>query len=109
MHKQLIIGICTLFMLATGISAETTIEWWQFWTDPGIKPTIESMVQEFEKQNPGIKVKLTDLTWANGHEKLAIAFASGSAPDVVELGSDWIAQFADNGKLADLSDRKSVV
>jgi len=104
MHKQLIIGICTLFMLATGISAETTIEWWQFWTDPGIKPTIESMVQEFEKQNPGIKVKLTDLTWANGHEKLAIAFASGSAPDVVELGSDWIAQFADNGKLADLSE-----
>jgi len=84
--------------------AQTTVEWWQFWTDPGIRPTIVEMVSEFERQNPDIKVNLTDLTWANGHEKIVLAFASGTAPDVVELGSDWIAQFADAGRLADLTD-----
>ena len=89
--------------LATITNADTTIEWWQFWTDPGIKPTIDSMVAEFEQANPGIKVKVTDLTWANGHEKIALAFASGTAPDVIELGSDWIAQFADAGHLLDMS------
>jgi len=62
-----------------------------------------AIVQDFERANPGIKVSVTDLTWANGHEKVAIAFASGAAPDVVELGSDWIAQFATGGFLADLS------
>ena len=96
-----------LIALGVGVTsarAQTTIEWWQFWTDPSIKPTIEAMVQDFERENPDIRVKLTDLTWANGHEKIAIAVASGTAPDVLELGSDWIAQFAAEGQLADISD-----
>ena len=63
------------------------ISWWQFWTDPAVKPTIEAMVDAFEKANPGIKVELTDLTWANGHEKIVLAFSSGTAPDVIELGA----------------------
>jgi len=61
------------------------------------------MVDDFEKANPDIKVNLTDLTWANGHEKIVLAFSSGTGPDVIELGSDWIAQFAANGHLADIS------
>ena len=94
--------LITLLAVAS-VSAKTTIEWWQFWTDPAIKPTIEQMVGEFEKANPDIDVKLTDLTWANGHEKIVIAFASNTAPDIVELGSDWIAQFAANDYIADIS------
>jgi multiple sugar transport system substrate-binding protein len=91
-------------LLSSTAATQTTIEWWQFWTDPDIKPTISAMVREFERQNPDLRVNLTDLTWANGHEKIAIAFASGAAPDVVEFGSDWIAQFASAGRLADLTD-----
>lgn len=95
--------VLALSCLAASASADTTIEWWQFWTDPAIKPTIDSMVQEYERQNPGIDIKVTDLTWANGHEKIVIGFASGRGPDIVELGSDWIAQFAANGQIADIS------
>lgn len=96
----LLLALC----LMAPLSAQTTITWWQFWTDPDIKPVIEDMVSEFEAQNPDISVELTDLTWANGHEKIAIAFASGTGPDVVELGSDWIAQFAVNDQLHDMTD-----
>jgi multiple sugar transport system substrate-binding protein len=92
-----------LVVLALPVSAATTLEWWQFWTDPGIKPTVDSLVTVFEQANPEINVNVTDLTWANGQEKIVISFASGTGPDVVELGSDWIAQFAENGHLADLS------
>ncbi len=96
--------LIVLFVLLASMSwAETTIEWWQFWTDPAIKPTIENIIDDFEKANPDIKVNLTDLTWANGHEKIVLAFSSGTGPDVVELGSDWIAQFGANGHLTDLS------
>ncbi|HEX2897584.1 MAG TPA: sugar ABC transporter substrate-binding protein, partial [candidate division Zixibacteria bacterium] len=84
-------------------SSATTIEFWQFWTDATTKPVITQIVGDFEKQNPDIKVNVTDLTWANGHEKIVIAFASKSGPDVLELGSDWLAQFADAGQLADIS------
>ncbi len=97
------ITLAALLLFAGGANAQTTIEWWQFWTDPAVKPVIEQMVEAFEKANPDINVEVTDLTWANGHEKIVLAFSSGRAPDVVELGSDWIAQFADNGQLADMS------
>jgi multiple sugar transport system substrate-binding protein len=63
---------------------------------------IEQLVSEFEMHNPGIKVKVTDLTWAGGHDKLVIAFAAHEPPDIVELGSDWVAEFASNGLLAEL-------
>ncbi|MBU8933149.1 MAG: extracellular solute-binding protein [candidate division Zixibacteria bacterium] len=92
-----------LILVAANVTADTTLRWWQFWTDPAIKPTIETIVDEFEQANPGINVELTDLTWANGHEKIVLSLASGTGPDVLELGSDWIAQFAANGHLADIS------
>ena len=101
--KMVVAMLATVLFAASFAGAETTIHWWQFWTDPDTKPVIEQMVAEFERANPDITVELTDLTWANGHEKIVLAFASGKAPDVLELGSDWIAQFADNGHLADLS------
>jgi multiple sugar transport system substrate-binding protein len=59
------------------------------------------MVRDFESRNPGAKVKITDLTWANGHDKLVISFAADDPPDVMELGSDWIAEFASEDLLAD--------
>ena len=91
-------------MAVSSVTAQTTIEWWQFWTDPSIKPVIEQIVTEFEAQNPDIDVVLTDLTWANGHEKIVIALSSGRGPDVLELGSDWIAQFAEAGHLAQIGE-----
>lgn len=96
-----VIGCC---LMLSGVSvAKETVEWWQFWTDPGIKPTIEAMVAEFEAANPDIDINVTDLTWADGQEKIVIAFSAGTAPDMLEIGSDWLAQFAANGYLADLS------
>ncbi len=81
-------------------SQPIALEWWQFWTDPAIRPTIEKIVASFEAENPGLKINMTDLTWGNGHEKIVIAFSSGSAPDIVELGSDWILEFSSSGQLA---------
>ncbi|MBK7141397.1 MAG: extracellular solute-binding protein [bacterium] len=101
MYRMLVI-VFAILLVSLSATAATTIEWWQFWTDPGIKPTIDSLVEAFEKGNPDIQVNVTDLTWANGQEKIVIAMASGTGPDVMELGSDWIAQFADKGHLAEI-------
>ncbi len=100
--KTLLTATLILAFSATAY-AKTTITWWQFWTDPNIKPVLEQMVSEFEQNNPDIEVELTDLTWANGHEKIVIAFGAGTGPDVVELGSDWIAEFAANDLLLGVS------
>ena len=86
------------------ITSKITLQFWQFWTDPEVKPQVESLVREFEKQNPQIEVKLTDLTWSDGHEKIVVAFSSNTAPDVLELGSDWVPEFSSQGVLLDVTD-----
>jgi multiple sugar transport system substrate-binding protein len=85
------------------VEEKTTITWWQFWTDPDARPVIEELVTTFEAENPGIDVELVDLTWAEGHQKIVVAFATGSTPDVLELGSDWVAEFSHQGLLLDLT------
>lgn len=84
-------------------SAGITLSFWQFWTDPEVKPVLLNLVKKFEEQNPGIKVQITDLTWASGHEKIVVAFGSDRAPDLVELGSDWVPEFAHQGVLYDMT------
>ena len=86
------------------IKGRITLHFWQFWTDPEVKPQVESLIKEFEKENPQIEVKLTDLTWSDGHEKIVVAFSSNSAPDVLELGSDWVPEFSSQGVLLDVTD-----
>jgi len=80
-----------------------TLSWWQFWTNPEVKPTILELIEQFEKENPNTRVNLTDLTWSDGHEKIVIAFGSDSAPDVLELGSDWLPEFSYQNVLLDVT------
>ncbi len=85
------------------VSAPTTVKWWHFWTDPSIKPTIDQIVANFEKQNPNIKIEQTELTWNNGHEKIAIALSSNTGPDLIELGSDWVPEFVAANRITDIT------
>lgn len=86
------------------ITGKITLHFWQFWTDPEIKPAVEELIKEFENENPNIQVRLTDLTWSDGHEKIVVAFSSNTAPDVLELGSDWVPEFSSQGVLLDVTD-----
>lgn len=85
-----------------GQQSNKNLEFWQFWTDPKAKPVIESIIAQFENENPGWKVNITDLTWTDGHQKIVVAFGAGDPPDLLELGSDWIAEFAAGHALAQL-------
>lgn len=109
MLKYIILAIGMLSLLMVGCGEEKqekiTITWWHFWTDANIKPVIQGIIKDFEAQNPGITIDLVDLTWADGHDKIAIAFSSGSGPDIVELGSDWVSEFSTTGHLCDITDR----
>lgn len=81
----------------------TVIRFWQFWTEPRVKAVLTKAIEEFEEENPEFRVEVTDLTWNDGHQKIVAAFAGGQVPDLLELGSDWIAEFASAGALTDLS------
>lgn len=77
------------------------ISFWHFWSEPYQREAISKIIADFEKKT-GCKVNVTELSWNDGKTKLMAAFNSGTAPDVLELGSDWVAQFSSSGVLKEL-------
>lgn len=65
--------------------------------------TLPKVAEEFTKENPNITINVQALPWDQGHEKLLTAVASKKGPDVIQMGTSWIPEFADAGALADLA------
>jgi multiple sugar transport system substrate-binding protein len=76
---------------------EEEIVFWQFSPAERIQP----LLARFESEYPGVKVRMEQLTWDSGQEKIAAAVASGNVPDLCELGSTWMPRFIASGSLAD--------
>ena len=55
---------------------------------------VKSLIPDFEKRNPDIKVKVQAIPWGAAHEKLLTAYAGNATPDLCQLGSTWLAEFA---------------
>jgi multiple sugar transport system substrate-binding protein len=64
---------------------------------------LSELTKKFEDENPGIKVKVQAIPWDTAHDKLLTAVASGKGPDVLQLGTTWVPEFADAGALLDLT------
>ncbi len=77
-----------------------TIRFWQFW-DVGV---IRPLLDKFEAEHPGVTIEVEQLTWKGGLEKIQAAVASGTQPDLCELGSTWLPRFSYEGIVEDLTD-----
>lgn len=100
--------LALFFLLTAACSSKKqsgTLTFWQFWTDPQTRPLVTELVAKFEQENLGVRVEVTDLTWTDGHEKITVAFSAGQPPDVLELGSDWIYEYASNKLLLDVTQK----
>lgn len=97
------VAVLAVVMGAVGCGGRTdnddAIHFWQFWDMALITPIID----EFERQNPDIRVVVEQLTWKSGLEKIQAAVASGTQPDLCELGSTWLPRFSYEGVLDDLT------
>ncbi|MEO8448349.1 MAG: sugar ABC transporter substrate-binding protein [Gemmatimonadota bacterium] len=55
---------------------------------------ITQIIPEFERENPGVTVKVQQIPWLAAHEKLLTGFVGNTTPDVAPLGNTWIPEFA---------------
>ncbi len=100
MCKKLVLVLLALLMAVTFSMGKTKLVLWQFMMNDD---TGSQVVEEFEAANPDIEVEFVQLSWANGFDKIVTAFAAGSAPDVLELGNTWVANFAEEGVLSNMN------
>jgi multiple sugar transport system substrate-binding protein len=78
--------------IASGPATGTITVWAQ--ADEGA--ALPAFAKEFEAANPGVKVKVTALPWDAAHNKYQTAIAGGSTPDVAQMGTTWMGDFADS-------------
>ena len=105
--KRIVLGATFLLLVAAGhvpppvyAAEETTLEFWELAVGEEL---MRSILDKFERQHPGIRVHFQQLSWDYGLDKVVTAIAAGNAPDVVELGTDWVPQFSSSGVLSDLT------
>jgi len=72
-------------------SAGTVLRFWAMGREGEV---VTELLPEFERENPGIRVKVQQLPWTAAHEKLLTAFAGDATPDVCQLGNTWIPELA---------------
>jgi multiple sugar transport system substrate-binding protein len=65
-----------------------------FWAIGREGEMVARLVEQFVAEHPEIPVEIQKLPWSAAHEKLLTAYAGGTLPDVCQLGSTWLAEFA---------------
>jgi len=89
--------------IGCGVREETTaIEFWALGREGEV---VQRLMPEFERRNPGIRVRVQQIPWSAAHEKLLTAYAGDALPDLLQLGNTWIPEFVVLRALAPLEER----
>jgi multiple sugar transport system substrate-binding protein len=73
-----------------------------FWVSEPGKAKAQTLVEQFEKENPDIKVRLQANPYGGLEGKVLVALRSGIPPDVIEVQSSWIPSYQALGALEEL-------
>lgn len=110
-HKKTALGALTLasaglLMACSGGSSESednaSSDSVTFWYMGDGNEQIQPILDDFTEET-GITVDIQSIPWSSAHDKLLTAVASGDGPDVVQMGTTWMAEFVDAGALQDIS------
>jgi multiple sugar transport system substrate-binding protein len=91
----------SFFFAGSPAEAVTEINYW-LW-DNNQLPAYQDCAAAFEKQNPDIKIKITQTGWFDYWNGLNTAFVSGTAPDVITDHLARYPEFIQNNLLVDLA------
>lgn len=89
---------------ATDGKGKTLTVWIMEGTNPDAKPFFKEAAAAFKKKT-GADIKVEYQQWATAQKKFTTAIEGGAkqVPDVAEVGTTWVPQFADAGALVDVT------
>src|SRR5207244_3117660 len=94
-----LLALTPVLIVSCGGGRAREIVFWQFWPAAVIQPLLDA----FQKEHPLVQVRMEQLTWRSGPEKITAAMASGEVPDLCQIGSTWMPRMLCAGVLADWS------
>lgn len=102
--KILLIGALLLLVLAgiayaamqflggggAAVGTKGQITWWGYQLD---KEVVDPLIQEYQNQNPDVKITYVKQSPQDYRERLTNALAKGEGPDIFEIHNSWPAMF----------------
>jgi multiple sugar transport system substrate-binding protein len=79
-------------------SGKTTVVFWNGYTGPD-RPVLEQIVEDFNKSQDAINIKMEIMPWDTLFQKLMPAFIAGNGPDLIAMGADRYPEYAQAGRL----------
>lgn len=83
---------------------DVTLEFMQWWEPELPAGSFRALMDEFEAENPGIKVELLSGPWSATKEQLVAGSVAGTMADVVGLDGSWLYDLVQQGSIASLTD-----
>lgn len=100
----------------TAAAASGTLEVWAMGAEGD---QLKTLTDKFTTANPGVKVNVTSIPWSSAHDKFVSAASANALPDVAQVGTTWVAEFAkqidptptniDTGKFLEGAQKTTVV
>ena len=93
MKKLLVIVICLLiisilFFVSGNKKDDNTVVFWTLQLSSFDK-YINNIIDEFEKENPGVKIQWIDVPYSEGEKRTLAAILTDNPPDLVNLTPDF--------------------
>ena len=93
LSRAAVLALVAALSLAAGCGPSSSREIvLRFWVMGREGEVVADLLPEFERANPGVRVKVQQLPWTAAHEKLLTAFAGDTTPDLCQLGNTWIPE-----------------
>jgi multiple sugar transport system substrate-binding protein len=97
------IALAALALAASlGSAQATTTIKYAFWGNPDAIGVEKDIIDQFQKENPTIKVETVVAAYGDYHTKLLTMLAGGAAPDVMRVDSYYFGDFMKVGALKDI-------
>lgn len=91
-----------MIVIISPLMAKVVLNYWMW--DPDIRDKVEKAIQKFESLHPNIEIKLTTLEPKNYWPKLRTMAFTRKLPDVFNMSSGYLEEWAGNGLLLDLTE-----
>jgi multiple sugar transport system substrate-binding protein len=65
------------------------------WAQGAEADALPDLLKDFKTANPDVDVKITAIPWSAAHDKYQSAIAAGTTPDIGQMGTTWMGEFAE--------------
>jgi multiple sugar transport system substrate-binding protein len=96
----LIAGTSACSSSGGGSGDDVTLQYWM-WDDTQV-PAYQECATQFQEENPGIKIEISQAAWSQYWTNLTTQIAAGSAPDVWVDQASYYPQFVENNQIVDI-------